>query len=191
MTSKLIHDNPWLVNQLLQAVADEESKFLKKAQTVADPMAQQTADALRSLLTNLGDQLAPAARNSIDHSGTAELSSTHMESMGDFVQWLLGNNTKIGGTQIVYAGNVAQPGEDYGYYKIEPGTEIVVPLSRPDRSVVAYWINADALKRYLVSLQSDIKLQNNTMFQVQLLKLVQDANKQLDAGINEKYEAPE
>ena len=186
--SNLIHDNPWLINQLLQSVADQDAKLAKRAQTVADPAAQQTADALRSLLTNLGDQLSPAARNSIDHTGVAQLSSTHMESMGDFVQWLLSNNTKIGGTQIVYAGNVAQPGEDYGYYKIEPGTEIVVPVARPDRSVVAYWINAEALKRYLISLQADIKLKNNPMFQVQLLKLVQDANKQLDVGMSETHQ---
>ena len=95
------------------------------------------------------------------------------------------------GNRIVYPGNVQRPSEDYGYYKIEPGTEIVVPMARPDRNVVAYWINADVLKQYLQSLQADEKLRTNVVFQVQLLKLIQDANKQLDANISESYQAPE
>lgn len=185
----IIHENPWLIEQLLaaaQAAAPPVPSALPLQQ-----QQQEVADALHAVLNNLKEQLDPAAHNAVEHAGAADLASTHMESMGDFVHWLVSNGTKIGGAQIVYPGNVQRPSEDYGYYKIEPGTEIVVPLARPDRSVVAYWINADALKKYLISLQSDEKLRTNVMFQVQLLKLVQDANKQLDADISEKYEAPE
>ena len=184
----LIHDNPWLIEQLLAAA--QAAAPPPPAPLPLQQQQQEVVDALHAVLGNLKDQLDPT-KNSIDHSGATELASTHMESMGDLVHWLVSNATKVGGVQIVYPGNVQRPGEDYGYYKIEPGTEIVAPLARPDRSIVAYWINADALKRYLVSLQSDEKLRTNVIFQVQLLKLIQDANKQLDADISEKYETPE
>lgn len=180
-----------LINELLKA-AELDSALSKKAQV--DPAAKQKSDALRLLLTNLRNQLTPLREGpeQVAHStGVADLSSHNMDSMGDFVEWLAKHGTRVGGTIVVYPGNVDRPSEDYGFYKIEPGTEIVVPLAKPDRSGVAYWINPGSLKKYLVSLQSDPKLRNNTMFQVQLLKLVQDANKQLDLDVSEKYQAPE
>lgn len=181
----IIHDNPWLIEQLL-AAAQAAAPPPAPAAIPLQQQQQEVADALHAVLDNLKNQLDPATNNA-----NGDLASTHMESMGDLVQWLLAHGKQISNPPIVYPGNVQRPSEDYGYYRIEPGTEIVVPLARSDRSAVAYWINADALKKYLISLQGDHKLKSNVMFQVQLLKLVQDANKQLDADISEKYEAPE
>jgi hypothetical protein len=188
----LIHDNPWLVSQLLKSAIDEEErlKLYKKGQTAPNP---QVAGALKALLNSLRDQITPLKEgpNQVGHaSGGAELASGHMDSMGDLVEWMSANGTRIGGTTIVVPGTAERPSEDYGHYKIEPGTEIVVPLASPDRTTKAYWINPAVLKQYLVSLQSDPKLKNNVIFQVQLLKLVQDANKQLDLDVGETYQAP-
>ena len=187
-----IYENSNLISELLKAATESETKLSKQGQV--DPAAQQNADALRMLLNNLRSQITPLKEGpeQVGHAaGVADLASRNMDSMGDFVEWLSKHGTRVGGAIVVYPGNVDRPSEDYGFYKIEPGTEIVVPLARPDRSVVAYWINPGALKKYLVSLQADPKLKSNTMFQVQLLKLIQDANRQLDLDVSEKYQAPE
>jgi hypothetical protein len=188
----LIHDNPWLVSQLLQAISDEENKISKKGQ--AAPAESPVAAGLTALLNNLRNQITPLKEDpnkiTTDVAGGADLASHHMDSLGDLVEWLVAHGTKIGGKVVVYPGNITRPSEDYGYFKIEPGTEIVVPMERPDRTVKAYWISADALKQYLVSLQGDAKLKNNVVFQVQLLKLIQYANTQLDANISEDYKEP-
>lgn len=188
--SKLIYDNPWLVEQLLQAGLDSEKKLSKKGQAVPET---PVAAALKSILGNLYSQINPQdASSGVSHETSgADVFSHNMDSMGDLVQWLLANGTKIGGKVIVYPNTVDQPSEEYGYFKIEPGTEIVLPIKRSDTSVVGYWINSAALKNYLVSLQADPKLKNNVMFQVQLLKLIQDANKQLDLDVSEQYKEPE
>jgi len=194
----LIHDNPWLVSQLIQAALDSENKLSKKGQA-APAQEQPVATGLKSILNNLRNQINPGSDSTgaISHETSgADVFSHNMDSMGDLVQWLANNGTRVGGKAIVYAGNVARPGEEYGYFKIEPGTEILVRdnPARPDRgnaSLVGFWINPEALKNYLVSLQSDEKLKTNVMFQVQLLKLIQDANKQLDLDVSEQYKAPE
>lgn len=187
-----IYENPWLVEKLLEAGSKSEKPVVKEGQA-ADPN-KPVGDALRAVLNNLRDQITPLKEGpqQVGHaSGGAELASHNMDSMGDLVEWMAKNGTRIGNAVIVQPGNVERPSEEYGYFKIEPGTEIVVPMARPDRSVVAYWINPEALKQYLVSLQSDPKLKNNVIFQVQLLKLIQDANRQLDVDISEEYKAPE
>lgn len=189
-----IHDNPWLVNQLLEAAFDSEKKLSKQGQAAPVKTQEQPAvSGLKSILTNLRDQITPGTGpNDISHeTGGADVFSHNMDSMGDFVQWLASNGTKIGAQAIVYPGTQQRPSEEYGYFKIEPGTEIIVPIRTSDRTVVGYWINPTALKNYLVSLQSDPKLKNNVMFQVQLLKLIQDANKQLDLDVSEQYKEPE
>jgi len=194
----LIHDNPWLVSQLIQAALDSENKLSKKGQA-APAQEQPVATGLKSILNNLRNQINPGSDSTgaISHETSgADVFSHNMDSMGDLVQWLANNGTRVGGKAIVYAGNVARPGEEYGYFKIEPGTEILVRdnPARPDRgnaSLVGFWINPEALKNYLVSLQEDEKLKTNVMLQVQLLKLIQDANKQLDLDVSEQYKAPE
>lgn len=194
-----IHDNPWLVNQLLEAALDSEKKLSKQGQAAPVQKQEQPAvSGLKSILNSLRDQITPGTGpNDISHeTGGADVFSHNLDSMGDLIQWLASNGTKIGAKAIVYPGNQQRPSEEYGYFKIEPGTEILVADSpaRPDRgnvAVVGYWINPTALKNYLISLQADPKLKNNVMFQVQLLKLIQDANKQLDVDISEQYKEPE
>jgi hypothetical protein len=189
----LIKDNPWLISQLLQSVADEESKreLLKKGQVT--PENKASAEGLKAMLVNLRNQITPSKPdpNRVGQVDSAlSLSSNHMDSMGDMVTWLATNKVTMGDQVIVYPGNIARPSEEYGYFKIEPGTEIIIPLAKQDRNVVAYWINPTALKGYLMSLQADPKLRGNVIFQVQLLKLIQDANKQLDVDVSEEYKEP-
>lgn len=189
----LIHDNPWLVEQLLKSVAQEAGG----TPTPPPPdNQQQVADALRALLLNLRNQADPSSRGVIEHgAGAATLGSQNMESMGDFIEWLAKNQTKYGGKQIVYPGNTNSPGEDYDFYKIEPGTKIAVEVETPggarptlpNKAEIPYWVQTAALKQYLVALQADEKLRGNVTYQVQLLNLIRFANEQLDAGISETY----
>ena len=153
----LIKDNPWLISQLLQSVADEESKreLLKKGQVT--PENKASAEGLKAMLVNLRNQITPSKPdpNRVGQVDSAlSLSSNHMDSMGDMVTWLATNKVTMGDQIIVYPGNIARPSEEYGYFKIEPGTEIIIPLAKQDRNVVAYWINPTALKGYLMSLQA-------------------------------------
>jgi hypothetical protein len=189
----IIHDNPWLIEQLLKSVAQDTNP----APTSPDNQ-QQIADAMRALLSNLRNQADPSSRGVIEHGvGAATLGSQNMESMGDFIAWLATNQTKLGGKQIVFPGNTEGHGEDYDYYKIEPGTKVAVevdtqggvrPATLPPHSgEVGYWIQTDALKQFLVSLQKDDKLKNNVTFQVQLLNLIRFANEQLDTELSETY----
>jgi hypothetical protein len=186
----LIHDNPWLIEQLLQSVAQDAGPPPPNNQ-------QEVADAMRALLLNLRNQADPSSRGVIEHgTGAATLGSQNMESMGDFIEWLAKNQTKYGGKQVVYPGNTNAPSEDYDFYKIEPGTKIAVevdapggarPASLPRSGEVGYWVQTDALKQYLVSLQKDEKLRTNVTFQVQLVNLIRFANEQLDTGLSETY----
>lgn len=190
----LIHDNPWLVEQLLKA-AQAATPTPPPPSTNPVPNQQQVADALRALLQNL--KTVPSMSGVRQGAGDAavDLAAPHMASMGDFVEWLDSNKTQIDGVQIVYPGNGAHPaGDDYGYFRIEPGTKAAVNIddkgarpTLPSRTEVRYWINTEALKKYLVTLQGDQKLRNNPTFQLQLLHLIRFANEQLDVGMNEKY----
>ena len=188
-----IYDNPWLIKQLLEAGTKSENQFSKKGQLAPLQEQKQLSDALRAALFNLRDQITPlqeGAGEVMQGSGGADLSSHNMDSMGDLVEWMAKNGTRIGGNVIVVDGKSERPSEEYGNFKIEPGTEIVTPLARPDRTAKTFWINPTALKQYLVGLQSDPKLKGNVIFQVQLLKLIQDANNQLDLDISEQYKEP-
>lgn len=187
----LIYDNPWLVSQLIKSALSEEERLSKKAQV--DPNLQYAGDGLKAMLNNLRDQITPLKEGptQVGYDTWADLKSPDMDSMGDFVQWLASHGTRFGGKVIVYPGNVEQPAEDYSFYRIEAGSIIEVPLSRSQRPTTGYWVNDAALKQFLTSLQSDQKLRNNVIFQVQLLKLIQMANKELDAAISEEYKAPE
>lgn len=186
----LIHDNPWLVAQLLKAA--QEAAPTAPAPIPLQQQQQEVADALRALLQNLK---APTT-SGVQHAGDSavDLSAPHMASMGDFIEWLDTNKTKIDGVQIVYPGNGTRPSDDYGYFRIEPGTKAAVNIddknvhpTLPNRNEVRYWINTDALKKYLATLQADPKLKNKPTFQLQLLNLVRFANEQLDVGMNEQY----
>lgn len=191
----LIHDNPWLIEQLLK-VAQEAAP--PAAAPPPDPVdqKQQISDALHRLMTHIRSQLTPQA-GSMQWAPGTDLSSNDMESMGAFVGWLAQHGTKMEGKQIVIPdkGNTPRPSEDYGYYRIEPGTEIAVVDEQgqarptlPNRAEQRYWIQTDLLRNYLTQLQADEKLRSNVPFQWQLLKLIQDANSQFQMGIGEKYE---
>jgi hypothetical protein len=189
----LIHDNPWLIEQLLKAAQTPPPPPIE-APTVANQ--QQVVDALHALLGNLKKQITPSS-SGVQHGAgdsSVDLAATHMESMGDFVAWLNSNKTIIDGVQIVYSGNAPRPSNDYGYYRVEPGTDTAVKIDdksvRPtvaNKTDVRYWINTEALKKYLGTLQADPSLKKNTTFQLQLLHLVRFANEQLDVDINETY----
>src|SRR5574337_72544 len=197
-----IHEDSQLIEQLIQAaISEDKNSISKKGQATPD---KDFADSLKALLTNLRSEITPATPKPGEvgrMQGSVDLASPNMDSMGDFVEWLATHKTPVGGVQIVYPGNIPQGklSRDYAYIKIEPGTEIATvseppsPL-RPERKAVtetAYWINIPALKQYLVSLQGDPELKGNVMFQVQLLKLIQSANRNLDMAIGEQYKEPE
>lgn len=189
----LIFEETDLVDQLVNSGAEFQLKFTKEGQDATATSADYQN--LGTLLEHLQNSLVPSQDpNLISHENDKgiDLTSPNMDSMGDFVAWLVSNGTKVGGKNVVYSGNQERPSEDYDFYKVEPGTgELKVPLTRPDRTMVGYWIDPQLLKQFLVSLQSNPKLKTNVIFQVQLLKLIQDANRQLDVGVSEKYTEPE
>src|SRR6185369_9758722 len=180
-----LYEDPNLIDRLLKAAEEFEKKFSKKGQ--AAPAAQPLAN-LQALLGNLRQQIHPelAKPGEFNPSSKVALDSEHMDSLGDFVKWLDTSGRKDISI-LVNPERTNRPSEDFWFCKIEPSTAIVVPMARPDRSPVAYWINPQALKQYLVTLQGDDKLKGNVIFQVQLLKLIQDANKQLDLDVSEQY----
>ena len=195
----LIYDNPWLINQLLQSGMEDENKFSKKGQ--AAPPVQPTPDtaapdqetinkALQALLENAKAVLTPAGAAEFRPQENIDLASQHMDSLGDFVEWLDTHGKKDIAVKAT-PDRSNKPGDDYWFCVIEPGTEIVTPLQTPNTTGVGYWINPTALKTYLLALQQDEKMRGIVPFQVQLLKLIQAANQQLDTGLSETYQAPE
>lgn len=190
----LIYDNPWLINQLLQSGMESENKFSKQGQNAPAPAAPPDQDAvnsaLQALLENAKATQTPMGPEDFRPTENIDLGSQNMDSLGDFVEWLDTHGKKDIAVKAS-PDRSNKPSEDYWFCVIEPGTEIVTPLQTPSTTGVGYWINRDALKAYLLSLQKDEKLKTIVPFQIQLLKLIQYANKQLDVDISETYQAPE
>lgn len=185
-----LYEDSKLIDRLLKAAEEFEKKFSKQGQ--ATPATPQPLANLSALLGNLREQLNPSLAKPGDFNPTSKvaLDSEHMDSLGDFVKWLDTSGRKDISVKV-NPERTNRPSEEFWFCKIEPSTAIIVPMARPDRSPVAYWINPQALKQYLLTLQGDEKLKTNVIFQVQLLKLIQDANKQLDLDLSEQYKEPE
>lgn len=181
-----IFENDNLINQLLQSGAEFELKFTKRG---------QAATALSQAQKVLGDVVDSLEREVAGKSGAGEfyptsnvdINSENMDSMGDFLEWADAHGKRDVAVKV-NPDRSNRPGNNYAFVKVEPGTKIATPLERPDNSPIAYWVNFDGLKKYLQALQGDESLKDNTIFQVQLLKLIQFANQKFDMDLGETYQ---
>jgi hypothetical protein len=191
-----IYDDPNLIDQLVIRGLLHEVKFSKKGQAAAAAADQDRAN-LMALVNNLQAQLSqpaaaqdPNAGPTISHEGgSAEkpsLGSQQLESLGDLIKWLQDNKITVDGTRVAYD---TDPGnDDYMPYRL--GTHVAGPEERgkaPDR----FYVHPTALKQFFVWLQAYENKQPNRFMQVQVGKLIQDANQQLGANINPTYQPPE
>jgi hypothetical protein len=188
-----IFDDQNLIEQLLSSGLQDELKFTKRGQAAAG-----ATDANRTTLLehikNLQDQLQPSgvvkdpnAGPTISHNGATALGSPQLESLGDLVQWLANNGSKVDGQVIAY---VTKPADDENYilYKLETHTN--TPQQR-GQDPAGLYVNPNLLQKYIVSLQAEETQRPNAIFQKELSSLIEDANQALGLNIPTQYQAPE
>lgn len=188
-----IHDDKNLINELVKHGLDFETKFSKMGQVT--PPTNQAMVVLRSMLDSLADQLPgtkdPNAPSEISHEkgfaeGDPQLTSMNLEGLGALTDFLAVNKITVDGQRISYPMNEDPNSDDYQLYQLEPNAGL---LEVEDRSRVTkgFFVNKDLLNKYLVSLQAQLQAKPNPVMGVQLRKIIQQANTQLESGINEKY----
>jgi hypothetical protein len=190
-----IFDDPNLIDQLVISGLLHEVKFSKKGQAAAAAADQDRANLL-ALVNNLQTQLSqpaaaqdPNAGPTISHEGGGEnidLGSQQLESLGDVIKWLSDNKVTADGTRVAY--DVDPNNDDYMPYRL--GTHVAGPEER-GKALGRFYVHPEALKKFLVWLQALENKNPNPIMQVQVGKLIQDANQQLGAKINPNYQAPE
>lgn len=192
-----IYDDPKLISQLVKHALDFETKFTKEGQA-----ANQDLITLRALLDGLANELPgtkePGAPSEISHEkGPADpdpsdpkLTSINLEGLGALTDFLMQNKITVDGQRVAYDISQDPGSDDYQLYQLEPNAGL---LEVADRSQVTkgFFVNKDLLNKYIVSLQAQLHSKPNPVMDVQLRKIVQQANTQLDSGLSEKYKAPE
>jgi hypothetical protein len=182
-----------LIEQLLVQGLEHELKFTKKGQAAA-ASADQNRTALLQHIKTLQDQLNPAGAQRdpnagpvISHKGPAALGSPQLESLGDLVQWLANNESKVDGQVIAYP---TKPTDDEEYIPYRLETHVATPQQRGQDPGMVY-VNPALLQKYIVSLQASEAQRPNVVMQKQLSHLIQDANQSLGLNIDPTYRAPE
>lgn len=167
-----ITENSKLVEQLIAAARQHNSKFTKRGQD-AESARQTLVNHLKTLQDQLAPDLAdrdPNAGPSISNKGSAALGSEQLESLDALVQWLATNESKVNGKDIVLT--------------TKPEDDDYVPYGQ-------FFVNPDALHQYVLSLQANAAQNPNPVLQKQLSLLIKDANASFGTEIKEQYQAPE
>jgi hypothetical protein len=189
-----------LIDQLLKSALEFETKFTKQGQEAANN-TQQATTALQTQIKNLQDQINPSgvakdpnATPTISHAGDAstapELKSENLEGLGALTSWLVNNAITVDGQRVAYDIRQDPKSENYQLYQLEPNAGLLEVQDR-SKATQGYFVDPALLNKYLVSLQAYVAKNPNQPLQVQLTKIVQEANKDLGANIKEQYQAPE
>jgi hypothetical protein len=192
----IIYDDQKLIDQLVKHAEDFENKFSKKGQAAPD---NQSLVTLRSLLDSLADQIPgtkdPNAPAEISHEkgfneGDPQLTVVNLEGLGALTDFLMQNKITVDGQRVAYDLAEDPNSEDYQLYQLEPNAGL---LEVEDRSRVTrgFYVNKDLLNKYIQSLQAQLAARPNPVMDVQLRKIIQQANTQLESGLSEKYTPPE
>jgi len=159
-----IYENSQLLKQLLEAASQDQAKISRIAQAIPDPAKEN----LRSVLNNLKSQIKAQTEGQFIPS--QDLSSDHFTSLNSLLAWMNGQ------------GNAVKPKDNTP----PPEGDVAYPNDNPQ-----YYVNVEAVKNYLASLQNNAQLKNNIKFQVQLLKLIKEANQELNVQLSETPAIPQ
>jgi uncharacterized FlaG/YvyC family protein len=178
-----------LIDRLLHSALSHQLKFTKQGQAV-----EQNRNAMLGHLRALQDQFFnaagppdPNAGPTISHKGNASLGSPQLESLGDLVQWLANNETRINDQVIAYP---TKPADDQNYVPYRLETHLTSPQQRGQEPGLLY-VDPNLLQQYLVTLQASEAEKPNDIFKKQLDFIIEDANKSLGLHIDPDYKAPE
>jgi hypothetical protein len=173
-----------LLDKLLFYALEHQLKFTKQGQDLT-----ANRDLLLRHLQDLQAQLKPTNPNAgpaISYKGSTALGSPQLESLGDLIQWLATNESKIDGQIIAYP---TKPSDDEQYipYKLE--THITTLQQRGQEPGTLY-VNPSLLQKYIVYLQATEAQHPNLIMQKQLSFIIKDANQTLGLQINPVYQVP-
>lgn len=187
-----IYDDQNLIDQLLGHGLDSEFKLSKRAQAVNQDYAivRSLIDSLQQQLPHVGDPSAPAISHEENATGAApRLTSINLESLGALVDFLATGKITIDGQRIAHHLNEDPQDDSYQLYRLEPNAGL---LEVQDRTKVerGFFVNKDLLNKYIVSLQAQMQKTPNPVMDVQLRKIIQQANTMLEAGLSEQYKEP-
>jgi hypothetical protein len=174
-------------------------QLLKQGQTSAS--SPEDIAALKNQVKSLQDQLGdvkgakdPNAMPEISHDGTIfsapQLKSDNLEDLRELVAWLTNNALTVDGQRISYAAKQDPKNQAWQFYQVEANGQLT---PAPDHTPEAegYFIDPTLLNKYLVSLQAYNSQHPNQFLQIQLTKIIQQANQQLGANVEEQYKVPE
>lgn len=182
-----IWDDSDLINKLLKSGQDFEDRFTRRGQAAVDANA-----ALNQILEKLELQLHPENKDpnaapdiSTQSDQPAVLNSTALESLGALCSFLAYNTITVNGQRISYTENPQN--ENYQFVQLEPNALF---NETPDRQIQTkgFYVNIALLKSYLNSLLAQLHQKPNTVMQVQVSKIIDEANDSLDTGLGKTYQ---
>lgn len=183
-----IFDDKNLLNQLLY------HGLSKKAQQYVSVSPQDFA-ALRGIIGNLEKQLnnptssvISGAQVGTESDQAASLNSTHMENLGTLVEFLATNKITVDGKRIAYTA-AENPGDaSYPLYKMRGAAGLLELADRNETVQYGYYLNKQLLVAYLNSLRGQLAKNPNPVLSAQVGALINEANEQLDAGVDKNYQ---
>ena len=173
-----ILDDQELIKQLLKHGQEFENKFTRQGQAAVNAQA-----ALTQLLDSLEGQLHPEKRPpgaqpevSTQSNTPAQLNVVALEGLGAMVDFLATNTITIDGQRIAFHQNEKPQGENYQLVQLEPNA---LYNETPDRQIQTkgFYVDMDLLKKYIGTLQGQLVKRPNPVMQVQLSKIINEANK--------------
>lgn len=204
-----IYDDPNLLDALIKSALDYNRKFTKEGQAEDKDIKN-----VNLLISNLEKSFAPPKPGTVSKAPPGApkvsfesdpdpakkglpqtkpgLTASNLETLGALVSFLATNRITVDGKRAAYhfneESNIADK-EDYHYYKLEPSG--LVP-GTPDRSRViqAFFVNKDALVKFIQSRQAALSVKPNKVEEFYLGYLIAQANDFLNVNIDPKYKPP-
>lgn len=185
-------DDKNLINKLLKAALDFESKFTKSGQDASVNKEQQST-IVRSMLDSLEQELSSNDLGKVSYEGFVakepELDVNNLIDLGSLVDFLSLNKITVGGQRIAYDEMENPNNEAYSLYRLEHEAGLNEDLSRQPQKL-GHYVNKDLLDKYLVSLQASMQKTPNPVLQAHLNQIIKQAKTLLGSKINEKYTPP-
>jgi hypothetical protein len=165
----------------------------KKAQQYV-AVAPQDFATLRGIIANLEKQItSPTQQAEIgtDSEQPVSINSVNLENVGSLVEFLATNKITFQGKRIAYTAAEKPQDPSYPLYKLQGSAGLLELANRNENVEYGYYINKDLLKGYLNSLQGQLAKNPNPVMNAQVQAVVQQANDELDTGVDKTYQEPE
>lgn len=187
-----IYDNKELLEELVKAGGEFQKKYAQTALTEPQPMDHYLS-MVNKLVDNLQNSYFPPRKDpnappevGTEAEGEVALSDVNLENLGALVNFLSSQKITLDGKRIAYPANEKPQDDSYQPLALEPNTGGLEPADRKPVTTSNY-VNKDLLLEYIRHIQGRAVQTKNKVQEVMVGRLVDEANRALDAGMNKQY----